>query len=142
FLLLDWSAIAINGLTIPALTGVLMGLFNYFYLWILQEEDVSNLTGFVYFYPVVVAVLSFIFLHEVLSTLAYLGSAIILIGIVPLTVRTTKFSSEVNWWLIIIAVVVLGVWGFLVKISTLKIPELHAFVISTFAEGVILVLIL
>ena len=62
-LFLNWTNIAVNDLFFPAIAGLIFGSQFFLYYYLLGKEDVSNLIGFVYVYPIIVAILSFLFLN-------------------------------------------------------------------------------
>lgn len=68
----------------------MQGAAVYFYLFALDKYDASNVTGFENFYPVLVAVISRIFLGEKIDLYGYLGIALSTIGAVAISLNMTK----------------------------------------------------
>lgn len=139
---LDWSVMVWSDAIFPIASGILMGLFVCFYLWVLQYEDISTLVGLGYLYPVVVAFLSWVFLGETLSFIGYTGVFFTMLGVGWLAVKNVQFKFRKKLWAIGVIIILLGLWGFLAKVSVTAIPELNAVAISVFAEGVVLFLLL
>lgn len=141
-LLISWEGIVLADVLLPLLAGALMGVFVYLYLWILQEEDVSDLLSFIYLYPVLVAAISFFILQEVLSLLGYIAVAVTMAGVYLLAKKTSSHRSLKGSVFIGCAITFLALWAFTVKVATNNIPELNAIVLATLAEGIMLLLIL
>lgn len=74
----------------PVLSGFMQGAAVYFYLFALDKYDASNVTGFENFYPVLVAVISSIFLGERIDLFGYLGIALSTVGAVAISLNMTK----------------------------------------------------
>src|SRR5262249_52990992 len=72
-LTLNWSNIGLQDVFSSIATGALLGLQFYVYFTILKHEDVSHFIGLTFVYPAIVAVLSFLFLHEKISATGYMG---------------------------------------------------------------------
>ena len=68
----------------------MQGAAVYFYLFALDKYDASNVTGFENFYPVLVAVISRIFLGEKIDLYGYLGIALSTIGAVAISLNMTR----------------------------------------------------
>src|SRR3989338_9641003 len=93
--LLDWSEISYKAMLVPIFTGILYGFQVLLYYYFLKKEDVSTLVGFVYTYPLFVAILSFFFLNEILSITSYIGMILILTGVLMLSVRLKRIKLKV-----------------------------------------------
>ena len=136
----DWSTIGIKDIFYPALAGALFGGQFFLYYWMISKEDVSNIIGFVYFYPVVVAFLSFLILHETLSLLSYVGVCVIILGILLLSIRMRKLDFKVAIWMVIVMILVAASYEFLIKMSTTVISEVQGLAISLLSVGSVIML--
>ena len=133
-LFIDWSGMTAKDLLFPAIAGILLGLQLCFYFLILQKEDVSNLIGLIYTYPILIALLSYLFLNELLSLTAYIGIAITLAGTVVLSVRIRKVGLLVGSW-IAIMVLLVAFYEFFVKVATINIPEMNGIAVNIIFTG-------
>lgn len=132
---LDWSSVRISDMLFPVLAGILLGSQFFPYYLLLQKEDVSHLIGFIYFYPVIVSLLSFLFLHEVLSLLSYVGMVVTLIGVVLLSVRIGKLQLKMTAWLIALMILVVAVYEFFIKVAVSDIPFWNGTAVSVIFMG-------
>lgn len=138
-LLLDWSGITISALFFPALAGVLFGSQFFLYYKVLQKMDVSNMMGFIYFSPVVVALLSFLFLNEVLPLIGYVGACMIIIGVVLLSTRTARVKSKAVVWMVLSMILVSALYEFFIKVSTTQLPEMNGVAVNCLSIGIVVV---
>ncbi len=129
-LFLDWSGITFQAILFPAVAGILLGLAVPFYYLVLETEDASQVIGLIYMYPLIVALLSFIFLNEVLSLISYFGVALILVGVLMISFRMNKISKRVILLMILIMIILSGLTEFIIKIATDNIPETNGIVIN------------
>jgi len=141
-LFLDWSGIALKDMILPSIAGILFGSQFFFYFIMLKKEDVSNVIGLMYTYPLVVALLSFLFLNEVLSLIGYLGVAFIMLGIVTMSVRRKKVKLKSGIWMLINLILVVGLSEFFIKFATVNIPTFNGIAINTFVMGLTVILVL
>lgn len=139
---LSWSSISIQQLLFPVITGIINALMFYLYLRLLEKQDVSNIIGFAYIFPIFVAVLSFIFLKEVVSSIGFVGVVMIVIGAVLLSFRFNKKNFKTSIIYVLVYSIVVAIYEFSIKISTNNIPTYNAMVISTFVYGVLTFVIL
>jgi drug/metabolite transporter (DMT)-like permease len=135
---LDWNGISLQDLIFPILVGVCSGLTLYVYFIATKGSDVSHFIGFIYLYPVIVALLAFIFLKEVIPFLGYLGLAVVLLGVFLLYRRHIRFGSKKIILIILLLVLLFGLQEFFIKISVSNAPVLNSFVISLFADGFVI----
>ena len=132
---LDWSGVSFMDYLYPVIAGFLLGLQFYFYFLILQKEDVSHILGLVYVYPPLLAILSYIFLKEVIKPLGYVGAGVLLVGIFMLSLRIRKIKLNIGVWMIVSMVLLITGYEFFVKVATINIPTLNGIAISTVALG-------
>ncbi|MDD5749448.1 MAG: EamA family transporter [Patescibacteria group bacterium] len=137
-LFLNWTNIAINDLLFPAIAGLIFGSQFFLYYYMLGKEDVSNVIGFVYVYPIIVAILSFLFLNEKLSLISYFGMSMILLGVIFLSVKAKQIRLKVSLWMIISLIIVVALYEFFIKIATNNLPELNGIAISSICVGLII----
>lgn len=64
----------------PLLSGICMGLRTMFYFFAIEWADASKVVGIEAVYPLFVALWSFIFLHESIKPMAYLGIGFAVLG--------------------------------------------------------------
>lgn len=129
-LFLNWNGIINTNLIFPAIAGLIFGYQYFLYYYLLKKEDVSDVIGLVYFYPIIVTLLSFLFLNEILPLISYLGLFFILSGVIILSVKKKKLKFKVTIWAIILLVIVVALYEFLIKISTINLPLLNGLSIN------------
>ncbi|MBI2630466.1 DMT family transporter [Candidatus Pacearchaeota archaeon] len=139
---ISWEGIAINNLLYSAIAGILLGSQFFFYYIFLKEEDASNLVGLIYVYPVFVALLSFLFLNEILPLISYFGICLILTGVLLLSLRMKKIKMKVSLWIVSVMIVVVALYEFFIKISTNNIPEINGMAINSIFLGLTVLCIL
>jgi len=137
-LFIDWGGISLVDMAFPALVGLCSGLVLYVYYSGMKESDVSHFVGFIYFYPVVVALLAFVFLREVIPLQGYIGLIIVLIGVVLLFNRHIKFSSKKTFYIILAIIVFTGLQEFFIKVSVSNAPMINAFAVSLIVDGLVI----
>jgi drug/metabolite transporter (DMT)-like permease len=141
-LFLPWNVSMLKELWIPALAGALMGSQFFMYYKVLKDEDASYVIGFIYLYPVLVALLSFAFLSEALSIVGYGGMLLVLIGVLGISVRLNKRLTIKIWLLLLVMVVVVALNEFFIKIATSSLPEWNGTAINLIFMGLTVLLIL
>ncbi len=134
---LDWSGYSFFDLKFSILAGAMLGLQLYFYYHILAKHDASNAIGLVYIYPIIVALLSFLFLNEKLSLLGYLGIFITLIGVVSMTIRLRKLNISMGLWSIGVVAITSALNEFFIKVATIQLPEWHGASINLIVMGIL-----
>jgi len=133
-LFINWNY-PFSSLLAPAITGILFGTQYYFWYFIYKHEDASHLIGLIYLYPLVVALLSFIFIKEILSISSYFGLGFILIGVLVLSLRLKQIKLKASLWMIIMAIFVTALYEFLAKIAVTNLPPSNAVAISLIFLG-------
>ncbi len=134
-LFLDWSNYSLFDFRFSIIVGAMLGLQLYFYYTILSRHDVSHVVGLIYAYPLVVAFLSFLFLNEKLSLIAYLGAFITIFGVFQLTLRMRKLNFALISWSIIALILTSALAEFFIKIATTQIPVWHNTAITSIVLG-------
>lgn len=134
---LDWSMITFQDVLLPLLSGSLLAIQTYIYLFMLKKQDVSSLIGFLYTYPIVVALLSFIILHERLSIAGYLGISLVIIGSVLLSARVRKMKIKVILWMMLSMIIITGLYEFVIKATTNNMPAWNGLSLNLIIFGVL-----
>ncbi len=134
-LFLDWSAYSLFDLRFSILAGAMFGIQLYFYYVILEKHDVSHAIGLVYIYPLIVALLSYLFINEKLSILGYLGVLITLGGVTLMSVRLKKLKITIAFWSLGISILTIALSEFFIKIATTQIPEWHGAAVNSIVMG-------
>jgi uncharacterized membrane protein len=122
---LNWQMVSYSSLVFPILAGLFYAAEMFFYYYTLSKEDASLLVGFVYSYPIIVALLSFLFLNEIISFVGYLGMVLVILGIAMLVIRTKKMKLVIGAWTILALILLIALFEFFVKLSTTRIPGLN-----------------
>lgn len=136
---LDWQNFTLSMLPITLLLGFLYAAMLLIYYFALYKEDVSEIVGIDYSYPVIVATLSFFILHENIGIWGYIGLALIILGVFNLEKRMAKICLSINLGVLILMPIITGIYEFTIKISTLDIPELNALAINSIVAGSIVI---
>ncbi len=132
---LDWSKVSASSLVYPIIAGILLGGQFYLYYLILAKEDVSHMVGILYIYPVIVAILSFFFLNETLSSFGYIGMFLILAGVLMISDRVRRLKLKASLWMIMTTILVVALDDIFIKVSTNHLPELNGIAISCIFIG-------
>jgi len=98
-LFLQWKNISLGSLIFPVLAGIMFGCQLVIYYLIIQKEDISKVIGIIYLYPLLVALLSFLFLSEVISLTGYIGMFVTLAGVIMLSTRMPKLRTKLGIFL-------------------------------------------
>jgi drug/metabolite transporter (DMT)-like permease len=135
-LLLDWS----NGIHLrDALTAVPCGVFYgaqlYLYYVLFSLEDASNIVSLEFAYPVVVAALAYVFLNERVPLGGYVAMALIVGGLLSLTVRMAELRLAARPWMIGALILCNGLNEFFIKLATGRLPGAHGFAIESVVAG-------
>lgn len=139
---LNWTEVLPKDILFPALSGILIGVAAFFYILLLEKEDMSHVIGFVYTYPLLIALLAFIFLNEKLSMVAYFGVALIITGTLLLSLRFKCVHLETNILFIILLVITTALNEFFIKIATNTIGVWQGIVINNIFCGLTLLCVL
>lgn len=134
---IGWDGISMTDLIYPAITGTIAGAMFYLTYVVVQKEDASHITGLVYTYPVIVALLSIFILNERLSILGYLGFFMVLAGILTISIRLKQIKLKTSLWLILTLILVTAIWEFLIKVLTNHVPVWNGFAISSIFNGIV-----
>ena len=135
YLFLDWHNLSIKDYIFPAISGLFLGSGFFAYYYVLKRENVSEVIGLTYAYPIVIAFLSFTFLHERLSLVSYTGVGIILIGVLILTVNSLSKNIIRNLLPILLLIFLTAFYEFSVKVSTINMPLVNGIAITMIFTG-------
>ena len=136
---LNWRSFTFSMFLIPGILGFLYAIQILIYYYSLYNEDVSEIVGIDYSYPIIVAILSFFILHENVGILGYTGLALIILGVFNLQKRMCKMCLNMNIWVLIGMPFVTGIYEFIIKISTINIPEFNTLAINSIVAGIIII---
>jgi len=138
---LDWGGVSLRLMLPSIIVGILSGTTLFFYYFFMKKEDASNLIGFSYIYPMIVVILSFLFLNEILSFVGYLGVLAILSGAIILSVRMKKIGLKASLWLLAPIILFAGISEFLMKVSTNAISGWNGTSIQLISAGLVVLLL-
>ena len=140
---LDWRGVTFTALLFPFFSGVLYGIESFLFITILKTEEVSHVLGFVYLYPAVTALLSWVFLNEVHGPVTYAGVLLVIIGVTFLSIKLGRQGITFKiFGLLLLIGTMIGVHVFLVKMATIRLGELQGISIDIIALGATLMLAL
>ena len=138
-LFLDWRQYAISDYLFPILAGAVIGIQLCFYYVILHKHDSSHAIGLIYCYPIIVALLSFLFIGEKLSLLGYIGMVITLIGVLLLSVRIKKLKITLAIWSLGIVIIATALNEFFIKIAISNINGWNGTAIGSIVMGLFVI---
>ncbi|MEI6705162.1 MAG: EamA family transporter, partial [Deltaproteobacteria bacterium] len=134
-LCLNWSGVtSYREILFPALAGAIFGTQFLIYYQLLSKEDVSTVIGLLYLYPIVVAILSYIFLAEKFTLLTYIGMGLIMFGGVRLSGRVAVFNIRFGL-LIAMLILLVALHEFFIKVATNSLPAINGLSISMITMG-------
>ena len=134
---LNWENFTPSMLLLPGILGFFYAIQLLIYYYSLYNEDVSEIVGIDYSYPIIVAILSFFILNENLGILGYTALILIILGVFNLEKRMCKMCLNMNVWVLIGMPIITGIYEFIIKISTINIPEFNAVAINSIVAGTI-----
>ncbi|MFA6461220.1 MAG: EamA family transporter [Candidatus Woesearchaeota archaeon] len=136
---LDWSSFSFSSIIFPVITGLIYGGNTWWYYYLISKEDVSNVIGMMYIYPLFVSLMSFILLKEVIPFLGYVGMILTIIGAVWISTRIERFNFKI---LGVLVLFILGValGEFMIKIVTNNLPPLNGWVIGLIVSSLVTVI--
>jgi transporter family protein len=134
-LFLKWQVSSFSSILFPAIAGILLGSQYFFYYLIMKKEDAPNFIGFMYVYPLLVALLSFLFLNEKLSLIGYIGVIFILAGAVFLSIKRKNTKIKAAGWMLCVMIVVGAFYEFFVKVSTNNISGFNGLAVNLVFMG-------
>jgi drug/metabolite transporter (DMT)-like permease len=115
--MLSWEGVTWSAIRFPMISGAIIGLSTFLYLKLLEDEDISKLVGFMYTYPIIVAILSYFFLAERIPYLGYVGAMIIIAGVLWLSVKSTRMRIGIILSIATLTLLI-GLTEFFVKVAT------------------------
>jgi uncharacterized membrane protein len=138
---LDWDTVSSFGdILFPIIAGIIYGSQYLIYYHMLDEEDVSNVIGMVYVYPILVAILSFLFLGERFPLITYAGIVLALVGAVLLSTHISSLKRRFIVWLMVLLVLLVALHEFFIKVTTNNLPALNGLAVGLIAIGLTLCL--
>lgn len=139
---LDWTAVSFKQMIFPAAAGIFIGIEVYLYYIILKKEDASYMIGLIYVYPILVAIFSFLFLHEVISLIGYIGMFLTLFGVVMLSIRINKIRFQVGILMLVFFVFLIAGNELFMKVATDNLPVWNSVVINNIFLGLTVLFVL
>lgn len=127
---LEWHFLSLYGAAFAVTAGLFVGIGAYSYYYLLRTEDASCIIGLSYLYPIVVALLSVIFLHETLTLLAYAGVLLTVLGAVLLSSRWPGVKTKALMPMLFV-ILFTGTYEFLIKIASNYVSEWHGIVLTS-----------
>lgn len=82
---------------VPIFCGILLMLQYLLYLKAISLEDVSTLIPFYNFDPMIVLILSTIFLNEILSPKHYIAFSFLFIGGILISIKNNNYKNNFNY---------------------------------------------
>lgn len=139
---LNWDGIGFNAILFPALSGISLGICVLMYFVVMQKEDATHMIGIIYIYPLVVAFLSAVILHERLSWIGYLGAALAIVGTLMLSARLKEIKLRASLWMLLLLILFSALYEFFLKIAIVQIPIWNGIAVNEFFVGLTGLLIL
>ncbi len=137
---LDWKGVTFGALLFPLFSGLLYGIESFLYIEILKTEEASHVLGFIYLYPAVTALLSWVFLKEVHGAFTYTGVILIIMGVTFLSVRLSRQRiTRIIFGFFLIGTLI-GVHCFLVKMATIGLTVPQGISVDIMALGATLMI--
>jgi drug/metabolite transporter (DMT)-like permease len=137
-LVIDWNDFQWSSIIFPIIVGFFLGLQFYLYFALMSKSDASYFVGFTFLYPPIVALLSFIFLRERFGIPVYIGSALILIGVILLALRAQKIRSSFAFLLIVPFIFITAGYEFFIKVATIQLNLYQSMAVSSMVIGVVI----
>src|SRR3989344_14380 len=137
-LFLDWTGISWRSILPATGSAVFFALWTYLYYFTFSQADASHVQGIVFTYPLLVALLSFVFLNERISMMGYFAVILILIGVFLLSQRIKKSGAPLQLWMLGIMIGCGAGAEFLIKIATTNLPTAHSISINGIVIGLLL----
>ncbi len=135
---LNWKNVTITDLIFPTMAGIIFGFQYILYYLMLKKEDVANIIGWEYVYPIIVGILSFLFLNEVIPLISYIGMFFILSGATTISMKRGKIRFKVAIWSIVLFILITAFYEFFIKISTITLSAINGISVSCIFVGVVM----
>jgi len=133
---LSWENINFFDLKFPILAGAVYGVQLYVYYGLMLKHDASNAVGLTYLYPILVSILSFIFIGEKLSLIGYVGAVITLIGVLSINLRLNRLKISIGIWTVAVVILTSALNEFFIKLSTTNISNWHGTAVVSITMGI------
>ena len=92
--LAEFSGYGIDTALISLVSGVLSGVYLAILFWVMRTQDVSRVVPVTSTHTIFVAILAMVFLQEFISTLAWVGIVVTMIGAALMSLGPTMRESE------------------------------------------------
>ncbi len=135
--IVTWNGIGFAQIWPSIIVGILYAAFCFIYMVSLEKSDISSITGMMYLYPIIVAILAFIFLGETLTPLGYLGAGLTIVGVIILSLNFYDISIK-GLLPIISIILILGVWEFFIKVASDTLTVWQGTAIIQMVAGIVL----
>lgn len=139
---LSWRGVTFTDLLFPLFSGLLYGIESFLYIKILETKEASHVLGFVYLYPAVTALLSWVFLKEVHGAVTYTGVLLIIVGVTFLSIRLCRHGITREIFGLLLIGTMIGVHVFMVKMATISLTELQGISVDIMTLGATMMLAL
>lgn len=136
-LFLDWTGFVWQDAIFPMLSGITSGISTWVFYNTIKKEDISNIVGIMYTYPIITAILSFALLGEKISAIGYIGMIVTVAGIVLLTTKVKHLRSKILVNILIVALCS-GLIGLFAKLGTNNAPPLNCLVVNGIFVAIVL----
>ncbi len=138
----SWTEVQLYDLSFPIAAGVLFAFQMVIYYLLMQKEDAANVVGLAYFYPLLVAFLSYFILGEIIAWYGYIGMAAVIIGVMLLSLRLHVLGLRAGLLLLIANTFATAAYEFLIKIAASHVSSLQGIALNQIAMGCTVLLLL
>ncbi|HVY01663.1 MAG TPA: EamA family transporter [Candidatus Nanoarchaeia archaeon] len=138
----DWTSLKVLDYFWGILIGISYGFQLIIYYYLFSKEDVTNIVGIDFTFPVVVAILSAIFLGERFGMQTYIGLSLAVLGTVVIALRMLNFTFSKVTFLLLLMVLNTGIYEFLIKLSTLNVSQINILVLNSLFAGITVLFLL
>jgi uncharacterized membrane protein len=124
------------------LSGVVYGCCYLIYYKIIKFAEISRVVGIAYAFPAFVALFSFLFLREQLSTLKYFAISLAIFGAIAIGIEHTKQKIKLGavFWFMLLEAILIGVVDTADKYVVSNLSYWEAFILTTAPLGIFLML--
>ncbi len=135
-----WANKDLNLISIimTAILGFVYAIQLLVYIILFSKEDASNIVAINFSYPIIVAILAFIFLKENIGYVGYFSIMLLLVGVYFIEKRMKSLKSQAPSYLLISMVLITGLYEFLIKIGVMNIDTFTATCLNSMFAGLFL----